>query len=209
SRKKDTQAPKAKTKKRPEATETDESVGPDVSVDGAPVETLVSEEPDTGESSAAEVAVGTAMSPGSPAIERIVAFHLAGQRYALPIEVVQEIQQIVAFSEVPSQGGPVVGMINLRGAVIPAVDMRALIGMPREEYTLETPMVISRAHDGLVALIVDSVDDVIQVPEGCVQPVSSMHSLADRMLGVCQIANDLVYLLDIARIVTPVNGLAD
>ncbi|MDP2182807.1 MAG: chemotaxis protein CheW [Actinomycetota bacterium] len=209
SRKKDTQAQKAKTKKRSAATDTDEPVERDVSADDAPVEAATSEDPHTDESLAAEALPVVVTAPGGPGIERIVAFHLAGQRYALPMEVVQEIQQIVAFSEVPSQGGPVVGMVNLRGVVIPAVDMRALIGMPREGYTLETPMVIARTDDGLVALIVDSVDDVIQVPDGCLQPVSPMHSLADRMLGVCQIAGDLVYLLDIARIVALDTGLPD
>ena len=76
-------------------------------------------------------------------IERVVAFFLGGQRYALPIERVREIQQIVAFSEVPAGGAGVVGMVNLRGLVIPAIDMRRLVGLEPRAYTLETPMIIA------------------------------------------------------------------
>lgn len=209
SRKKDTQAQKGKATK---SSGVNDPVGPseqDVSSGPASEGGAIAGESDGDNSVGTNTPLSPVASAGDAAIERIVVFHLAGQRYGLPIEAVQEIQQIVAFSEVPSQGGPVVGMVNLRGVVIPAVDMRALVGMPREEYRLETPMIISRTRDDLVALIVDSVDDVILVPEGCVQPVSAMHSLADRMLGVCQIATDLVYVLDIARIVAPVTGVAD
>lgn len=193
-------APDTSKKKAPKRSPQRESE--DVA-DEAPVEEVPVETP-------AEDLIGVAAGEASSVIsgiERIVAFHLAGQLYALPIDDVQEIQQIVAYSEVPSGGGAVVGMINLRGVVIPAVDLRTLIGLEREEYTLETPMVISRAHGELVALIVDGVDDVIELPVESVQPVSSMHALSDRILGVCQIGSDLIYLLDITRIITPATGL--
>lgn len=130
-------------------------------------------------------------------IEQVVAFFLGGQRYALPIDRVQEIQQIVAFSEVPSGGSGVVGMVNLRGSVIPAIDLRRLVGLPGEEYVLETPMIICRVRGQLVALIVDEVQDVIQLPDGCLQAAPPMHSLSSKMIGVCRLDDGLVYLLDL------------
>ncbi|MDH4139858.1 MAG: chemotaxis protein CheW [Coriobacteriia bacterium] len=142
-----------------------------------------------------------------PQVDKMVAFFLGGQRYGLPIDVVQEIQQIVAFSEVPAQGGAVVGMVNLRGAVIPAVDMRVLMGLPDLEYTLETPMVITRRGPRLVALVVDEVEDVVEVPRGCLQSAPAMHALGDRMLGVCRFETDLVYLLDVERLLGPLDVL--
>jgi purine-binding chemotaxis protein CheW len=136
---------------------------------------------------------------------KMVAFFLGGQRYALLIDSVQEIQQIVEFSEVPSQGGSVVGMVNLRGTVIPALDMRLLVGLPKEEYGLETPMIIARAGDQLVALIVDEVEDVLEMPGECLQDPPRMHTLAGRMIGVCRMDTGLVYLLDVEKIVAPVD----
>lgn len=135
--------------------------------------------------------------------DKMIAFHLGGQRYAVPLGVVQEIQQIVAFSEIPAAGGAVVGMVNLRGSVIPAIDMRYLIGLAAEEYTLETPMIICRAHGQLVALVVDEVEDVLSMPEGCMHPPPAMHNLSSKLIGVCRMDTDLVYLLDVESLVAP------
>ena len=154
--------------------------------------------------SAAAPAVASAETPemSSGAVDRAVAFFLGGQRYALPIERVNEIQQIVAFSDVPYDGSAVVGMINLRGHVIPAVDMRRLVGLPEEPYTLETPMIIIHTSGHTIALIVDEVQDVLELPDGCRQEVPPLHALASRMLGVCRLPDGLLNLLDIDRLLT-------
>lgn len=131
------------------------------------------------------------------AFRQVVAFHLDGKRYGLPIDRVQEIQQIVEFSDVPNGGTGVVGLVNLRGNVIPAVDLRERIGIERLNYTLETPMIICRTDDGLVALLVDEVEDVVDLPEGCVQAAPSMHALSSRMIGVARMGDGLLYVLDL------------
>ncbi len=137
--------------------------------------------------------------------EKVITFHLGGQMYALPIECVQEIQQIVRFAEVPDVSPAILGMVNLRGEVIPAVDLRTIVGIPAVEFTIDTPMVICRTDDGAVAVVVDEVDDVVDLPEGCVQPAPPMHSLASRMLGVCRFEKGMVFLLDIDALLEPVD----
>lgn len=142
--------------------------------------------------------------------DQIVAFFLGGQRYGLPIEVVQEIQQIVAFSEVPSAESVVTGMINLRGNVIPAVDARRLIGLPAQDYVLETPMIIIHAGEHQIALIVDEVQDVMDLPDGCMQAAPPMHALSSKMIGVARMADGLIYLLDMDLLMGPsVPGFGD
>ena len=133
-------------------------------------------------------------------VQRVVAFFLGGQRYALPIERVREIQQIVAFSEVPAGGTGVVGMVNLRGQVIPAVDLRLLVGMEPKEYTLETPMVITDVDGDAVAMLVDEVQDVFELPFGCMQDAPALHQLSSKMIGVARLDDGLVYVLDIDRL---------
>jgi purine-binding chemotaxis protein CheW len=133
-------------------------------------------------------------------VEQAVVFYLGEQRYGIPIEHVNEIQQIVAFSDVPADGLGVVGMVNLRGAVIPAIDVRRLVGMEDRAYTLETPMIITRYRSHVVALIVDGVEDVVRLPDGCLQAASPLHGLSDKMIGVCRLDNGLVYLLDVDRL---------
>lgn len=133
-------------------------------------------------------------------IREVVVFRLGGQRYALPIEAVQEIQQIVAMSEVPESQPGVIGMINLRGDVIPALDLRRSLGMETQEFSLQTPMVIARVSGGLVSLVVDEVEDVAALPIDCLQEPGEYLELAERLIAVCRVDSDLIFLLDPDRL---------
>ena len=135
------------------------------------------------------------------AVPQGVTFRLGDQLYALPIETVQEIQQIVEMLPLPDSAPALVGLIDLRGTVVPAIDLRLLVGLPASDYQLETPMIFCYARQHVVALIVDGVEDVVDLPDGCVQPPSGLYSLADRMIGVARLASGLVPLLDIDRLV--------
>jgi len=146
----------------------------------------------------------TPVAPELPDVERMVVFHLAGQRYGIPIDSVQEIQQIVAFSEVPAGSSAIIGMINLRGYVIPAFDMRVLLGAPTQDFHVDTPMIICKTENQLVALVVDEVEDVVELPEGCLSAPPRMHALRGRMVGVCRMGMDLVYLLDVEKLMAGV-----
>lgn len=140
-----------------------------------------------------------------PIIEKMIVFHLDAQKYGIPINSVQEIQQIVALSEVPGGGLGVIGMVNLRGTVIPALDLRLLVGLPAKEFHLNTPMIICRTRGRLVALLVDEVEDVVTLPENCLGPPPQMHGLADRMLGVCRMEGELIYLFDVDGLLSPID----
>lgn len=136
-------------------------------------------------------------------LSRLVVFRMDGQRYALPIEAVQEIQQIVAISEMPGSSGAVLGVINLRGQVIPAIDMRLLVGLPSREPDLETPMILAYTSAGLVSLLVDEVEDVVEIPHGSMQAPSAVHALADRLLGVCMLEQELIFVFDMDAVLPP------
>jgi len=134
-------------------------------------------------------------------VTRVLAFYLGTQRYALPIERVREIQQIVAFSQMPPADSGVVGMVNLRGNVVPAVDMRRLVGLEPVEYTLETPMIITEVRDETLALLVDEVQDVFELAPGCLQESPALHGLSAGMIGVARMEDGLVYVLDVDELV--------
>lgn len=200
-------AKKSRTKQAdPAAAKDDVTAAQDTAVE--PVEAVVADE---GDAMTAPADPG----PAEPEpqidealrISQMVAFHLGEQRYALPIGSVQEIQQIVAVSEAPATSHAVIGMVNLRGHVIPAIDLRSLIGMPKQEYRLDTPMIICRADDHLVALVVDDVEDVLDLQAGSLTPPPKLHSLSEKMIGVVHLDTDLVFLLSVERLVAPL-GLA-
>jgi purine-binding chemotaxis protein CheW len=133
-----------------------------------------------------------------------VTFRAGHQRYAVPIERVREIQKIVAFAEVPDENAMVIGMVDIRGEIVPVVDVRRLLGLPAEPYTLDTPMLVVSSTAGPVALIVDTVDTVAEMPADAAGAVPEMHSLASRVLGVHRIDDELVFLLDIDALLEPV-----
>ncbi len=134
-------------------------------------------------------------------LERAVTFTLDGQLYGLPIEVVQEIQQLVEFTPLPDTAAWLVGLIDLRGSVIPAIDLRLLLGLAPREFTLETPMVFCRVRGHVVCFIVDGVEDVVDLPADGLQPPTSLYSMADRMIGMCRLPQGLVLMFDIDRLV--------
>jgi purine-binding chemotaxis protein CheW len=134
-------------------------------------------------------------------VAQAVTFKLDGQLYGLPIGVVQEIQQLVEFTPLPDTSAAVVGLIDVRGFVVPAIDLRCLIGLPRLQYTLETPMIFCRVRGHVVCLVVDRVEDVVDLPPDGLQPPTSLYSMADRMLGMCRIPQGLVLMLDVDRLV--------
>jgi len=138
-------------------------------------------------------------------IERIVVFKLESQRYGLPMEKVQEIQQIVEFSRVPGADDCLIGMMNLRGQVILVFNMRALIGLPVTSYDIDTPMIICLTGETLVSLVVDEVEDVLLVPDGALTPAPALHNLAERLLGVCRLENEMIFIFDVDRLIRSVD----
>lgn len=169
-------------------------------------EAVVSEDvvPDTVETAAEMPADDEASSVAeerSADIAQAVTFKLEGQLYGLPIGVVQEIQQLVELTPLPDSSAALVGLIDLRGFVVPAIDLRRLLGLPALEYTLETPMIFCRIRGHVVCLVVDRVEDVVDLPADGLQPPTSLYSMADRMLGMCRIPQGLVLMLDIDRLV--------
>ena len=160
--------------------------------DAASVADLLTEAPDELDESAGEAV---------PESIRVLTFRLDDQLFGLPIDFVQEIQQIVELMPLPDAAPALVGMLDLRGVVVPAIDLRLLVGMERREYSLETPMVFCRVHERMICLIVDVVEDVVSVPRSGMQPASRLYAMSDRMIGVCRLAQGLVMIFDPEKLV--------
>jgi purine-binding chemotaxis protein CheW len=130
------------------------------------------------------------------ALTQAVMFTMEGQLFALPIEAVQEIQQIVEFTAVRGTAPALVGVIDLRGSVVPLIDLRVLLGIAERPYHLETPLVFARLGERLVALIVDEVHDVIDLTGTQLQAPSRLYALADHLIGVARRSDGLLFVLD-------------
>jgi len=95
--------------------------------------------------------------------KKVIVFELAEEKYGVEVELVRTIERIQSITRVPNVPGYIKGVINLRGIVIPIIDLRARFGLYQEDYTEETRILIVSPGDYEVGLIVDSANDVIDI----------------------------------------------
>ncbi len=94
----------------------------------------------------------------------LVAFRLEQQLYALPIEPIEQIIEMVTITPIPQVKHLIEGVINVRGAAVPVVNLRRHLGLLEAPLHLHTPIILVQASGRMVALIVDEVIDVLNLP---------------------------------------------
>jgi purine-binding chemotaxis protein CheW len=134
--------------------------------------------------------------------KQYVTFMIASESYAVPVLKVQEIIGMTEIVHVPNSLEFIKGVINLRGSVVPVVDMRKRFHMEGREYDMFTVIIIVEIKDMLVGMIVDSVSDVVDIPEGDIQGTPNFTAKIDTdfIAGIGQINDRLAIILDIERI---------
>ena len=128
-------------------------------------------------------------------------FFLEGHYFGVPVQQVQEVLRYQEMTEVPLVSRVVRGLINLRGQIITAVDLRRQLGM-KDRPEKQKPMnVIMRTDEGAYSLLVDEIGDVIEVEEGSFEPPpDTLQGMAKDMLrGVHKLPNQLLLILDSER----------
>jgi purine-binding chemotaxis protein CheW len=144
-------------------------------------------------------------------------FGLAGELFAIPILAVQEIRGWETVSRTPRSPAYVLGVMNLRGAVVPVFDLRARLGMPLSERTSTSVVVVVRVETtksvaATVGCLVDGVSDVINVAADSARTTPSACGTVDThfLSGVATIDRQLVMLLDVVRLIeTSIDITAD
>ncbi|HBU84986.1 MULTISPECIES: chemotaxis protein CheW [Paenibacillus] len=94
---------------------------------------------------------------------KVIVFKLGSEEYGIEVDKVQTIERMMPITRVPKTFSFVKGVINLRGVVIPVIDLRGRFSLPETEYTDQTRIVIVGVDDMQVGFIVDSANDVIDI----------------------------------------------
>ncbi|MFC9707998.1 purine-binding chemotaxis protein CheW [Paenibacillus sp. JNUCC31] len=94
---------------------------------------------------------------------KVIVFKLGSEEYGIEVDKVQTIERMMPITRVPKTLSFVKGVINLRGVVIPVIDLRGRFSLPESEYTDQTRIVIVGVDDMQVGFIVDSANDVIDI----------------------------------------------
>ncbi len=135
-------------------------------------------------------------------ILQLVSFTLKDEEYAVDILNVQEINRVTEITQVPNAPHYVEGVINLRGKVMPVINLRKKFGIEEKE-TDDTSRIIIMDIDGVTnGLIVDSVSEVLRIPADTVEPPPQISSgLNSRFIkGIAKFENRLIILIDINKL---------
>lgn len=130
---------------------------------------------------------------------QLACFSLGDKLFAVDIMRIREIVVPQSLAPLPSESVLLEGVINLRGAVIPVMNMRTRLGMPREDSITGGKLLIVSLVKQLLALAVDDVMEVISVPASDILP--PIHTVTgigmEYILGVCLLQNHVYMILDI------------
>jgi len=133
-----------------------------------------------------------------------VTFLIGNETYGVGVEKVKEIIGMTDITHVPNTAYFMEGVINLRGSVVPVVDMRKKFNMQVREYDSFTVIIIVEVKDRLIGMIVDSVSDVVNIPVSTIQstPHFTAEIKTDFIKGIGQINDTLIIILDIELILS-------
>jgi len=134
--------------------------------------------------------------------DKYLTFHLAGEDYGIEIQFVIEIIGIQSITDVPDMPAFIRGVINLRGKVIPVMDVRARFGLEDREYDDRTCIIVVNIDGTEVGLVVDEVSEVADIPEANVEPApkTSKNNENNYIQGMGKINTDVKILLDVHKL---------
>jgi purine-binding chemotaxis protein CheW len=133
---------------------------------------------------------------------KVIVFALADEEYGVEVEKVKTIERMMPMTRVPKTYSFVKGVINLRGVVVPVIDLRGRFGLPEQDYTDNSRIVIIAVNDMEVGLIVDSANDVIDVDSDAIQdPPEIVGGVRAKYLqGVAKLGDRLLVLLNLQEV---------
>lgn len=141
----------------------------------------------------------------APQGEQFLTFRLGDLDYAVPILAVQEIRKWSAPTPMPHSPPYVRGILNLRGAILPVVDLRLRFSLAARSVDPFTVIVIVNVDDRLAGLVVDAVSDVATIPDAARRPAPDYEGGGERdyVKGFAEIDRRLLVLLDLRKLVHP------
>jgi purine-binding chemotaxis protein CheW len=132
-----------------------------------------------------------------------VVFKVAGTEYALPASDVLQMESFHGATPVPGSRPWVAGVIQVRGKIVPVVDLRMRFGLPPADRTVDTRVVIGTEGDRAVALVADAAREVLKIDEAQLKPPPEIVSVeaAGMVKAMAQVGPRLVMLLDFAKVI--------
>jgi purine-binding chemotaxis protein CheW len=136
------------------------------------------------------------------ATEHLVTFLLAREEYGIDVRAVSEIIRVTDITQVPRAPEFIKGVINLRGKIIPVLDLKRRLGLGEVEHTRLARIVVVKLRDRLTGLLVDGASQVLKVPVASIEPAPEevVEIDANYIRGVAKLETRLIILVDLQKI---------
>ena len=138
---------------------------------------------------------------------QLVTFKIADEEFGVDISAVREINRTMRMTKLPNSPAFVDGIIDLRGRVIPIIDMRKLLGMERREPDKDTRIIVVEHDDKMVGLVVDAVKEVLKIPNSVIDAPPEIASRigSNIIKSVGRLESRLLILIDNDTLFTTMN----
>lgn len=141
---------------------------------------------------------------------QFVVFKLGTEEYGIPITQVREINRLTTPTKIPKSPSFVEGVINLRGQIIPIVDLKKRFDLELTEYSGEARVMVVEIKDQVCGIIVDEVSEVLRMATASIEPPPGMIANIDieYIAGVGKVGERLLIILDINKLLTDEEQMA-
>jgi len=135
---------------------------------------------------------------------QFLTFQLGEELYGVDILRVQEIKGYTAVTKIPNTPAHIKGVLNLRGTIVPIVELRTKFGMNTIDYTMFTVIIVVVVREKVMGLVVDAVSDVLNIDKKDIQPAPQFGASVDVSFlnGIGKSGDKLVALLDMDRLLS-------
>jgi purine-binding chemotaxis protein CheW len=137
---------------------------------------------------------------------QLLSFKLDDQEYALDIANVVQVIRMVAVTRPPRAAEYMEGMFNLRGKVVPVINLRKRCGLPPKAHDLNTQLLIAQVDGQTLALTVDVVSEVLTLPASSIESADQVGEQMEYLKGVGKLGDRLLLLLDPKTLLTDPSG---
>ncbi len=135
---------------------------------------------------------------------QLVSFTVGEELFAVDILSVQEINRMLELTKVPQSPDGIEGVINLRGRIIPVLDLRVQFKIPPSPHDEHTRIIVVEVQGNTIGFIVDSVHEVLRISYSVIEPAPQMGTSIDSsyVSGVAKLDENLLILLDLERLLS-------
>ena len=133
---------------------------------------------------------------------QLVVFDLAGESYGIDIATVESIIKMQTITLLPQTKSYIIGVTNLRGTVLPVIDLRIRFGLESRQVSRQTRIIIATIGNLKIGVLVDAVSEVLRIPEESFEPLPPTVSAVNSgyLKGIVRLEKRLITLLELSKI---------